>query len=68
MNSNIPKNRSNRCISNELWFLFRKTKTESINDLNNKSVFPNPVERKSIQNISINNFQLNWPNSIIEIN
>ena len=27
-------------------------------------VFPIPIERKSVQNISINNFQLNQPNSI----
>ena len=69
INSNIPKNRSSRCISNTLWFLLRETQSDLVTDFFYTKVlldcvFPIPIERKSVQNISINNFQLNQPNSI----
>ena len=67
LNSNIPKNRSSRWISNTLWFLFREIQTDSVSYFF-VCIISVPIKDKSVQNISINNFQLNKPNSIIEIN
>jgi len=67
-NSNTPKNSISRYISNTLWFLFRETQVNLISNFAYNRIFSVPIESKSIQNMSINNFQLDEPNSIIEIN
>ena len=67
-NSNTPKNSISRYMSNTLWFLFGKIQVNLIYKFAYKIVFSVPIKCKSIQNMSINNFQLDEPNSIIEIN